>query len=61
MSIKEQNVGLRLSLFWGGGVLLVLVLVLVVEGTGGLASGLRAVGGRTAGPVSVCGQEPPRC
>lgn len=50
-----------LSLFWGGGVLLVIFLVFVVERTGGLASGLGAVRGRTAGLVTVWGKELPSC
>lgn len=61
MSIEQENVGFVLSLFWGGGVLLLFFLIFVVERAGGLASGLGAVGGRTAGLVTVWGKELPSC
>lgn len=38
MSITYENVGFLLSLFWGGGILLILFLVFVVERTGCLTS-----------------------
>jgi hypothetical protein len=59
MSIYE-GVSFLPSLFWGGGPL-VIFLVFLVERAGGLASGLGAVGGRTAGLVTVWGKELPRC